>query len=149
MILVPTKELASQVTKVVSSLSTFCAKEIRSLNIAQKASEDVERSLLSSNPDVVIATPTGAYRNISNKALSLENLAYLVIDEADLVLSYGHTEDLENISKLLPDATQTLLMSATLSTDVDTLKGLFCQDPSILTLDDEEEDKSIKQFILK
>lgn len=82
--------------------------------------------------------------------MKLENLAHLVIDEADLVLSYGHDEDLKELSKSIPTGVQTFLMSATLRTDVDTLKGMFCKDPVILELDQEEEtNTALNQYVVK
>ncbi len=131
-------------------MAAFCAKDIRALNLAQKISDAVQRSLLADSPDIVIATPARAYANLKSSALSLENLAYLVIDEADLVLSYGYDEDLQNVAKIMPKGVQTILMSATLSSDVDTLKGLFCRDPIILELDEEEDEgDGISQYVVK
>lgn len=87
---------------------------------------------------------------VNASVLKLENLAHLVIDEADLVLSYGHDEDLKELSKSIPTGVQTFLMSATLRTDVDTLKGMFCKDPVVLELDDEEEaNTSLNQYVVK
>ncbi len=134
MILVPTRELAEQVFKVVESFSIFCAKDIRAINLTQKVSDAVHRSLLADSPDIVIATPARASVNLNSSALSIDHLAHLVIDEADLVLSYGYDEDLQNVAKIMPKGVQTILTSATLTSEVETLKGLFCRNPEILTL---------------
>ena len=73
-----------------------------------------------------------------------------MIDEADLVLSFGYEEDLQNIAALIPKGLQTCLMSATLGTEVDTLKGLFCRDPINLILDEGEDDKGgTDQYVVK
>jgi ATP-dependent RNA helicase DDX56/DBP9 len=68
------------------------------------------------------------------KALSLSHLESLVIDEADLILSYGHDEDLRSIfhGSFLPKVYQTFLMSATMTDDVETLKGLALRNPVCL-----------------
>lgn len=106
--------------------------------------------MLADLPDIAVATPARASLNLSTLALSLQDLAYLVIDEADLVLSYGYEEDLQNVQKSVPSGVQTYLMSATLGTEVDTLKGLFCRDPVILALDEgEEDDTGVSQYIVK
>lgn len=106
--------------------------------------------MLAELPDIVVATPARASLNLSTSALSLHDLAYLVIDEADLVLSYGYEEDLQNIQKVVPSGVQAYLMSATLSTEVDTLKGLFCRDPAILALDEGEGgDTGVSQYVVK
>jgi ATP-dependent RNA helicase DDX56/DBP9 len=150
LILVPTRELADQTSKWIATFSLYCASEIRSLNLAQKTSDGVQRSLLADLPDIVVATPARAAQHIDSNALSLDSLTQLVIDEADLVLSYGYEEDLHTISTSLPKGVRTSLMSATLSTEVDTVRQLFCHDPEILDLDDaKDDDNNIKQMIVR
>lgn len=98
----------------------------------------------------MISTPARAWQNISHGAFSVENLAYLILDEADLVLSYGYDEDLQNIARAIPTGLQTTLMSATLTTDVDTVKGLFCRDPTVLDLEEPDaEGEGVSQFFVK
>lgn len=65
------------------------------------------------------------------QALSLHSLDSLVIDEADLILSYGHDEDIRRIfaDGYLPKVYQSFLMSATMTDDVETLKGLVLRNP--------------------
>jgi ATP-dependent RNA helicase DDX56/DBP9 len=123
---------------------------VRAVNIAQKVSDAVQRSLLADSPDIVIATPARAYANFKSSALSVDNITHFVIDEADLVLSYGYDEDMQNVAKIMPKGVQTILMSATLTSEVETLKGLFCRDPVILELDEtEEEGDGISQYVVK
>ena len=120
------------------------------INLTQKVSDAVQRSLLADSPDIVAATPARASVNLNSSSLSLENLAYLVIDEADLVLSYGYDDDLRNIAKIIPKGVQTILMSATLTNEVETLKGLFCRNPAILQLEEAEKDsEGIAQYVVK
>lgn len=150
LILVPTRELAEQVQGVVTAFSAFCGKDIRSVNLTQKVSDAVQRSMLSDFPDLVVATPARALANLGSSALTLENLAHLVIDEADLVLSYGYDEDMHALAKAIPRGVQTFLMSATLTSEVDTLKVLFCRSPVILKLEDKaDEGAGISQFVVK
>jgi ATP-dependent RNA helicase DDX56/DBP9 len=105
--------------------------------------------MLAEFPDIVVTTPARAVSNLNTSALSLANLAHLVIDEADLILSYGYDEDIQQISKAIPRGVQTFLMSATLSTEVDTLKGLLCRSPIVLEIDDQEEDIGISQYVVR
>ena len=136
--------------KAVESFSVFCAKDVRAVNLTQKVSDAVLRSLLAASPDIVIATPARASVNLNSSALSLDNLAYLVIDEADLVLSYGYDNDLQNVAKIMPKGVQTILMSATLTSEVETLKGLFCRNPAILELEEAEGDgEGVSQYVMK
>ncbi|KAF2279827.1 ATP-dependent RNA helicase DBP9 [Westerdykella ornata] len=150
LILTPTKELASQITKVAKSLAAHCGDSIRVQNIAGKESAVVQRAQLAELPDIVVATPARANANMNNGALSLKNLAHLVVDEADLVMGYGFQEDLENIARNIPQGVQVFLMSATLNTELETLSGLLCRDPVILKLDDSENDSQrVKQYVIK
>ncbi|KAL0258287.1 ATP-dependent DNA/RNA helicase [Diplodia seriata] len=150
LILVPTRELAGQVTKTIEAFATFCGQHVRVANITLREDDAVQRARLADSPDIVVATPGRACVNLNAAALSLDQLAHLVIDEADLVLSYGYDDDLESISKSIPKGTQTFLMSATLSSDLDDLKGLFCRDPVLLELDEEEKDEGkVSQYIVK
>ncbi|EYE96843.1 ATP-dependent DNA/RNA helicase [Aspergillus ruber CBS 135680] len=150
LILVPTRELSEQVQNVVTTFAAFCGKEVRSVNLTQKVSDAVQRTMLADCPDLIVSTPSRVLSNIGNSALSLDNLSHLVIDEADLVLSYGYDEDIQALSKAIPRGVQTFLMSATLTAEVDTLKGLFCRSPVTLKLEDKDEQGAgVSQFVVK
>lgn len=150
LILVPTRELSEQVQNVVTTFAAFCGKEVRSVNLTQKISDAVQRTMLADCPDLIVSTPSRVLSNIGNSALSLDNLSHLVIDEADLVLSYGYDEDIQALSKAIPRGVQTFLMSATLTAEVDTLKGLFCRSPVTLKLEDKDEQGAgVSQFVVK
>lgn len=134
----------------VEQFSAFCAKDIQAVKLTDQVSEAVQRSILSSAPDIVISTPARAWQNISNGSLSVDKLTHLVLDEADLVLSYGYDEDLQNVARSVPKGLQTILMSATLTTDVETVKGLFCRDPTVLDLaEPDAEGEGVSQFYVK
>ncbi|KAK9365927.1 P-loop containing nucleoside triphosphate hydrolase protein [Lipomyces kononenkoae] len=152
-ILVPTRELAEQCLKVVNKLTLFCGKLVQGVNIAQNIPDQVQRSLLSESPDIVIGTPYRVLLHIKSGTLPVKNVAHIVVDEADLIMSYGYQEDLENIQKRLPPAIQVFLMSATLTPEVDVIKGLFCRNPAILTLHEGEAEATadggtVEQFMV-
>ncbi|KAG7286155.1 ATP-dependent DNA/RNA helicase [Staphylotrichum longicolle] len=151
LILVPTRELADQVFKAIEQFTAFCAKDIHAAKLTENVSDAVQRSLLANVPDIVVSTPARAWHSVNSSALSLGKLQYLVLDEADLVLSYGYDEDMENISRSLPKGVQTIMMSATLSAELDTLKGIFCRNPTLLDLKEEfgAEDEKLTQFYVK
>lgn len=141
-ILVPTKELATQVTSFLEKLILYCGKSIKLLNLSNQINEQVQHSLLLENPEILISTPsrliTAIEKNSEN--ISLKNLTYLVIDEVDLILSYGYAEDLEKLAAYLPlkKTLQTFVMSATLNEDINDLKNKFCRSPAILKLNDDD-----------
>ncbi|KAL8805310.1 MAG: hypothetical protein Q9200_005483 [Gallowayella weberi] len=150
LILLPTTELAQQISQVLTAFTAFCHKDIRAVNLTQKVPESVQRSLLASSPDVVIATPARAALHLGTAAFLAESLSVIAIDEADLVLSYGYEDDLQNIANFIPKGVQMMLMSATLTTDIDTLKTLYCRDPVLVELDGHKgNDGTVFQYIVK
>ncbi|KAK3719949.1 ATP-dependent DNA/RNA helicase [Vermiconidia calcicola] len=153
LILVPTKELATQVTSPLRSFTTFCNKDIRSENITKKEDAAVTRARLAEQPDVVIATPSRAAQWVNSEALKLEGLKHLVIDEADLVLSYGYEDDLRSLSAVLSSGFQTTMLSATLRTETDTLTALFCKNgtPTVVDLSAEEaaEKSKLSHYVVR
>ncbi|KAL9531865.1 ATP-dependent RNA helicase [Sphaerulina musiva] len=154
LILVPTKELATQVTNSVKEVTTFCAAEVKCENITRKEDPSVTRARLAELPDIVVATPARAIQWVNSETMKLEGLKHLIIDEADLVLSYDGEDDLRALANLLPEGVQKLMMSATLRTEVDTLTALFFAEdskPEILDLSQEEakEKATLAQYTVR
>ncbi|EWC46994.1 ATP-dependent RNA helicase dbp9 [Drechslerella stenobrocha 248] len=140
LILVPTRELADQVHKMIEGFTTFCGKQIRAANIARNISDSIQQSLLLDRPDIVVSTPSRAAIHFNTETLDLTLLRYLVVDEADLILSYGHENDMQVLAGALPKGVQTFLMSATLTDDVQQLTELFCRHPFTYRPDQKAED---------
>ena len=137
-------------SKVVATFSAFCSKHVRTVNLTQIIPDAVQRTLLGESPDIVVATPARAAQSLQNSALSVDKLTHLVIDEADLVLSYGYDDDLQIIADAVPKGVQTSLMSATLTTEVNALKGLFCRDPIILDFQESASDTGgVSQYVVQ
>lgn len=140
LILAPTRELCQQIANVAKSLSQHCGQEIRVRNIAGKESDAVTKAALADKPEVVVATPARAWTNINNSTLAVNDLGTLVVDEGDLINGYGFAEDMENIAREIPVGVQKIVLSATLSTDVEALGSLLCTDPVVLKLADLDKD---------
>ena len=147
LILVPTKELAHQVYSVIKDLIIYCPK-IQVLNIAiGDISVDAQIPTLRELPDIIVSTPSRITKHLqSGNVLLQESLESLVIDEADLILSYGYDQDVELVLKHLPQIYQSYLMSATLSADVDKLKKLILRNPAILQLEENAEKDLLTQY---
>ncbi|KAK6442491.1 ATP-dependent DNA/RNA helicase [Oleoguttula sp. CCFEE 5521] len=152
-ILVPTKELAAQVTTAVKTFTSFCNEDIRAENINRKEDLAVTRARLLECPEIVIGTPNRVSQWISNDVLKAADLVHVVIDEADLVLSYEYEDELRSIAASLPAGVQNIFMSATLRTEVDKLTALFCKSGSPVVLDLSEQEAAEKpilsQYIVK
>lgn len=127
LILVPTRELAEQVTAHIAKICLGSKEDIRVVNVAQEASSSVIKLSLADRPDIVVATPSRALSYIESKALTLTHLDAVVLDEADLLLSYGHDVAMRTLfdGNHLPKNYQSYLMSATMSQDVEQVRHLL------------------------
>ncbi|KAJ1642033.1 ATP-dependent DNA/RNA helicase [Coemansia asiatica] len=151
LILVPTRELAEQVNKYIADLTRFCGKEINFVNIATNSPLHIQAPLLAEMPDVVVSTPAKIIQHINAKSVDLSvTLSTLVIDEADLALSFGYEDDIKGIVARLPRFYQSMLMSATLNKGVNSLKSLILNQPAVLKLeDDKEESSKLVQYVVR
>jgi len=153
-VLVPTRELCSQVYKTLQSLVYYCdelislavvsaTKESGNVSVT-KGQQDLARqkAMLRDQPNVIVATPAGLLAHIRNGDVKLrDSMEILVVDEADLVLSFGYTDDVSEVIKSLPRICQGFLMSATLSPELNSLKKIVLHSPVVLKLENEEADK--------
>ncbi|KIX03572.1 uncharacterized protein Z518_07125 [Rhinocladiella mackenziei CBS 650.93] len=150
LILTPTRELADQVHKAFKTFAEFCLKEIQTLNLTQRVSDAVLHAVLQDSPDIIVTTPGRAMQYLNSGRLSLENITQLVIDEADIVLSYGYEDDMDMIATSIPRGAQTFLISATLTPEVEALKTMFCRDAVAVKIDDKEEKgEGVTQYVVQ
>ncbi|PAA71272.1 hypothetical protein BOX15_Mlig026510g3 [Macrostomum lignano] len=125
LILAPTKELCAQAAGAVAQLTAYCSRLIRCVDASAHASTDVLRPQLLERPDIVVGTPSGLLAHVNAGSLTLEpdKLLTVVVDEADLVFSFGYEEDFKQLRQLMPAKFQAILVSATLgSGDVKRLR---------------------------
>ncbi|KAK4046796.1 ATP-dependent DNA/RNA helicase [Microbotryomycetes sp. JL201] len=168
LILVPTRELAEQVKAQVARLIDGLGLGQHTIRIVNAAGHDharkkrktggggdrTERLQLADRPEIVVSTPSRALTHLRAETLQLEHLDQLIIDEADLILSYGHSsEDIRSILTgpwNLPKVYQTFLMSATMTGEVDELKGILLKNPIILKLEeDQDELANLAQYCVR
>ncbi|KAJ8664542.1 hypothetical protein QAD02_006204 [Eretmocerus hayati] len=137
LVLAPSKELCKQIHDVFVSLTTKCSREVRCLDISSQVELSVQKPLLAENPDIVIATPGRALQHLKAKNLNVKkSLETLIIDEADLIFSFGYEDEIKTLLSHLPTVYQAILASATLSDDVLSLKKLVLHNPAILKLEE-------------
>lgn len=98
LILAPSKELCSQIHKNFSELTVKCSREVTCIDISQHFELSAQKPLLIEGPDVVVATPSRALAHLRAKNMVLNDcLEILVVDEADLVFSFGFENDVKQI----------------------------------------------------
>ncbi|KAG8441016.1 hypothetical protein GDO86_006669 [Hymenochirus boettgeri] len=139
LILVPTKELGQQVLQMIRQLTVYCARDIRVADISGHADISAQRPILMEKPDIVVGTPSRVLTHMTQQTICVrDTLQALVIDEADLVFSFGFEEDLKNLLCQLPKIFQSFLMSATFNEDVQALKELVLHNPVTLKLEESQ-----------
>jgi ATP-dependent RNA helicase RhlE len=115
MIIVPTRELAIQIGKMMEGLSYFTS--VSSISVyggGDGALFTAEKKALSTGVDIVICTPGRMIAHLNMGYVKLDGLKYLVLDEADRMLDMGFNDDIMKIITYLPKQRQTLLFSATM-----------------------------------
>ncbi|KAA1092886.1 ATP-dependent DNA/RNA helicase [Puccinia graminis f. sp. tritici] len=169
-ILVPTRELSAQVTLAISSLCKGLGNEnaIEIINLASSDSKrskrkhaQVDQSYTSNPPDIIVSTPARLLDRLRTTPTDMSGLSFLVLDEADLILSYGHSfDDIKAIlsgsgssgthSWRFPTFFQSFLMSATMTSEVAELKSLVLRNPEILYVKESiNELSNLTQFSIK
>ncbi|KAM3600334.1 uncharacterized protein V6R79_021623 [Siganus canaliculatus] len=152
LVLVPTKELGQQVQTMIRQLTAFCSRDVRVADVSGKADLSAQRPILMEKPDVVVGTPSRVLAHLNAQNLVLHSsLEMLVVDEADLLFSFGFEADLKNLLCHLPKIYQSFLMSATLSEDVQALKELLLHNPVILKLQGSQlpDSSQLQQFSIQ
>jgi len=112
LVLVPTRELANQVRKVIESLSEFT--RIKSTVLIGGVHASLQQKWLEEEPDIVVATPGRLIDLLEKNELDLLHVEYLILDEADRMLDMGFVAEVSGIIATLPAARQSMLFSATM-----------------------------------
>jgi ATP-dependent RNA helicase DeaD len=127
LILVPTRELALQVSEAVHRYGR--ALNVSLLPIYGGQSFAQQLRVLRRGVDVVVATPGRALDHIKRSTLELDGLDAVVLDEADEMLDMGFAEDLEAILAATPATRQTVLLSATIPPRIAAIAKRHLRDP--------------------
>ncbi|KAH1153960.1 hypothetical protein GLYMA_18G101600v4 [Glycine max] len=134
LILTPTRELAVQVHSMIEKLAQFT--DIRCCLVVGGLSTKVQEAALRTMPDIVVATPGRMIDHLRNAmSVDLDDLAVLILDEADRLLELGFSAEIQELVRLCPKKRQTMLFSATMTEEVDELIKLSLSKPLRLSAD--------------
>ncbi|MEN9626865.1 MAG: ATP-dependent helicase RhlE [Pseudomonadota bacterium] len=128
LVLVPTRELAMQVTKAAADYGRH-VQGLRVASIVGGVPYGAQLKALRGPLDILIATPGRLMDHMANGKAVLANLELLVLDEADRMLDMGFIDDIHHIAKSLPASRQTLMTSATFAGPVGRLAVELMRDP--------------------
>ncbi len=130
-ILAPTRELCLQITKDMGTYSKYI-KGLKITAVYGGASIVSQMRDLKSGTQVVVGTPGRVIDLIKRKALRLQDIEFVVLDEADEMLNMGFKDDLDTILAETPDEKQTLLFSATMPKEVMRLSRNYMHSPKTI-----------------
>jgi len=148
LILVPTRELALQVSEEARKLSPHSNLQVA----AVYGGEPIYRQLQAfrKGVDVVIGTPGRIIDHIfMRKSFHLDHLKFVVLDEVDEMIGKGFIKEIEKIMRKVPEKRQTLLFSATISPEVEGFARKFAKKPSLITSENDDLPSNTEHYYLE
>jgi superfamily II DNA/RNA helicase len=127
LVLLPTRELADQVAQQIKLYAKYT--QMRSAVVFGGMDMKPQTLELKRGVEILVATPGRLLDHIEAKNAVLNQVEYVVLDEADRMLDIGFLPDLQRILSFLPKQRTTLLFSATFSPEIKRLAGSYLQDP--------------------
>ncbi len=137
LVVVPTRELAMQVSQAVHEYGHLLGVRVLPVYGGQPIKRQIQR--LRKGVDVVVATPGRAVDHLTRGTLRLDELEYVVLDEADEMLDMGFADDLDAILDAAPSERQTALFSATMPGRLVRIAEQRMTDPQRVTIDRSEQ----------
>ena len=131
LVVTPTRELTIQVAKAITEYGKH--RKVRVLTVYGGQSYNIQIRGLKRGVDVVVGTPGRILDLINKNILDLSQAQYVVLDEADEMLSMGFIEDIESILNETPETRQTALFSATLPSQIRRLANRYMHEPKTIT----------------
>ncbi|UMB61614.1 DEAD/DEAH box helicase [Lutibacter sp. A80] len=131
-ILSPTRELALQIANNIEEFSKF-SKGCNVAAVYGGANIEEQIRKLKRGAQIVVGTPGRTVDLINRRQLKLENLKWLVLDEADEMLNMGFKDELDKILAVTPEEKQTLLFSATFPREVESIAKKYLHKPVEIT----------------
>lgn len=128
LVLCPTRELCLQITKDIKNYTKYL-KNIKTTAVYGGSSIMDQIRSLRDKPQIIVGTPGRVIDMIGRKALDFSEVQWVVLDEADEMLSMGFKDDLETILSETPETKQTFLFSATMNKDVERISKNYLTNP--------------------
>ncbi|MEJ7686202.1 MAG: DEAD/DEAH box helicase [Variovorax sp.] len=146
LILCPTRELAQQVAHDAIDLVKHC-RGLRIANVVGGMPYQLQIAKLQ-NADLVVATPGRLLDLQRSMQIKLDQVKFLVVDEADRMLDLGFSDDLAEVNQLTIERQQTMMFSATFAPRIQQLAQRVMREPQRVTIDSpQEKHANIKQML--
>lgn len=137
LVIVPTRELALQVTDEFNKLARHLYIKAYSIYGGQAITPQIER-LQKKTPQIVVATPGRLIDHLERNTIDLQDVRFLVLDEADRMLDMGFIDDVDYIMRKIPAGGQTALFSATMPQEIMRLSHKYMNHPVNVLIDSDE-----------
>ncbi len=135
LILAPTRELALQIDQQVEGLAYFTGiSSIAVYGGGDGVGYEQQRRALREGVDIVIATPGRLISHINSGIVKLNEVSFLILDEADRMLDMGFKDDILHIVRQLPTKRQTLLFSATMPPKIRSFSKILLKEPKHVSI---------------
>ena len=128
LVLCPTRELCLQITKDIKNYTKYL-KDIKTTAVYGGSSITDQIRSLRDKPQIIVGTPGRVIDLINRKALDFSEIQWMVLDEADEMLSMGFKEDLATILSTTPETKHTYLFSATMNKEVERISKNYLTNP--------------------
>jgi len=136
MIIVPTRELAVQVTTEINKFAKYT--NIRTVAVYGGQSISLQQDLLRRGVQIIVATPGRLIDHLKRGSIQLDDVRYVVLDEADRMLDMGFIDDIRFILFYVNETRQTCLFSATMPPEILRLAQDYMKEPLEIRLNEEE-----------
>ncbi len=146
LILVPTRELALQITEEAQSVNIH---NLNILTIYGGRGYEEQLKSIQGNVDIIVATPGRLLDFIDKDMIKLDKIQTVIFDEADQMLLLGFRKELDELIKRLPRKRQTLCFSATMDPQVKKLAYAVTKNPLVIQVQEKDHSKNLKKYVVE
>ena len=147
LILAPTRELALQLMQNVEFFAP--SVDLKGALLIGGASTFVQKEALEARPEIIVATPGRLLDHLRQKNLTLCDIEFLVLDEADRMLDMGFLPDIKRILSVCNEKRQSLLFSATLTDDIHLLAQKLLKKPRLIEINANRDAEGVDQIFYR
>jgi len=136
LVLTPTRELALQVSQDITNIGRY--KKIRAIAVFGKQPIEMQKKQLKQRVHIVVGTPGRTLDHIERGSIKLDKVKFLILDEADEMLSMGFIEQVEEVIKAVPKNRVTMLFSATIPESIEAICMKYMVEPVKIEINPEK-----------
>jgi len=136
LILAPTRELALQITTELKKIGKFTGIKVATVYGGQGMG--IQLDALRNKPEIVVATPGRLIDHLNRGTIKVNDVKYLVLDEADVMLDMGFIDDIEFVLERVPENKITSLWSATMPSQILRLSEKYLNEPKRVLIDSDD-----------